>query len=161
LIRAFQHLWKEHTSEVTLVIGGKLDPRYPEAQQLAASLGLARWVVFTDYLDDAARLALLRASSLFVFASYYEGFGLPPLEAMAEGIPVVASNAASLPEILGDAALCVAPDDVEGLARAMRTILSQPALAHQLSKAGRERAAQFTWEACAAAHLALYESLMP
>ena len=160
LIRAFRHLWKESASEVTLVIGGKIDPRYPEAQRLAASLGLERWVVFTDYLDDATRLALLRASSLFVFASHYEGFGLPPLEAMAEGIPVVASNAASLPEILGDAALFVAPDDVEGLARAMRTILSNPALAQQLSKAGRERAAQFTWEACASAHLALYESLM-
>jgi len=160
LIRAFRHLWQESASEVTLVIGGKLDPRYPEAQRLAASLGLERWVVFTDYLDDATRLALLRASSLFVFASRYEGFGLPPLEAMAEGIPVVASNAASLPEILGDAALFVAPDDVEGLARAMRTILSNPALAQQLRKAGRKRAAQFTWEACASAHLALYESLM-
>jgi len=66
-------------------------------------------------------------------------------EAMAEGIPVVASNAASLPEIWGDAALFVAPDDVEGLARAMRTILSNPALAQQLRKAGRKRAAQFTW----------------
>jgi alpha-1,3-rhamnosyl/mannosyltransferase len=145
---------------MTLVIGGKIDPRYPEAQRLTASLGLERRVVFTDYLDDATRLALLQASSLFVFASRYEGFGLPPLEAMAEGIPVVASNAASLPEILGDAALFVAPDDVEGLARAMRTILSNPALAQQLSKAGRERAAQFTWKACASAHLALYESLM-
>jgi len=161
LIRAFQHLWRESASEVTLVIGGKLDPRYPEAQRLAASLGLEHQVVFTDYLDDATRLALLRASSLFVFASHYEGFGLPPLEAMAEGIPVVASNTTSLPEILGDAALFVAPDDVEGLARAMRTILSHPTLAQQFSKAGRARAAQFTWEACASAHLALYESLMP
>jgi glycosyltransferase involved in cell wall biosynthesis len=160
LIRAFRHLRKESASEVTLVIGGKIDPRYPEAQRLAASLGLERWVVFTDYLDDATRLALLRASSLFVFASHYEGFGLPPLEAMAEGIPVVASNAASLPEILGDAALFVAPNDVEGLARAMRTILSNPALAQQLSKAGRKWAAQFTWEACASTHLALYESLL-
>jgi glycosyltransferase involved in cell wall biosynthesis len=160
LIRAFRQLWQESASGVTLVIGGKIDPRYPEAQQLVASLGLERRVVFTDYLDDATRLALLRASSLFVFASRYEGFGLPPLEAMAEGVPVVASNAASLPEILGHAALFVAPDDVAGLARAMRTILSNPALAQQLSQAGRERAAQFTWQACAAAHLALYESLM-
>ena len=160
LIRAFWHLCKESASEVTLVIGGKIDPRYPEAQRLATSLGLERRVVFTDYLDEATRLALLRASSLFVFASRYEGFGLPPLEAMAEGIPVIASNAASLPEILGDAALFVAPDDAEGLARAMRTLLSNPALAQQLSKAGRERAAQFTWQACASAHLALYESLM-
>jgi glycosyltransferase involved in cell wall biosynthesis len=160
LIRAFRHLCQESASEVTLVIGGKIDPRYPEAQRLAASLGLERRVVFTDYLDDATRLALLRASSLFVFASRYEGFGLPPLEAMTEGIPVVASNAASLPEILGDAALFVAPDDVEGLARAMRIVLSNPALAQRLSKAGRERAAQFTWQACASAHLALYESLL-
>src|SRR4029453_11217046 len=120
LIRAFRHLRKESASEVTLVIGGKIYTRYPEAQRLAASLGLERWVIFTDYLDEATRLALLRASSLFVFASHYEGFGLPPLEAMAEGIPVVASNAASLPEILGEAALFVAPNDVEGLARAMR-----------------------------------------
>jgi glycosyltransferase involved in cell wall biosynthesis len=160
LIRAFWHLRKETASKVTLVIGGKIDPRYPEAQRLATSLGLERWVVFTDYLDEATRLALLRASSLFVFASRYEGFGLPPLEAMAEGVPVIASNAASLPEILGDAALLVAPDDVEGLAKAMRLILSNPALAQRLSQAGRERAAQFTWKACASAHLALYESLL-
>ena len=160
LMRAFRHLCQERASEVTLVIGGKIDPRYPEAQRLAAALGLERSVVFTDYLDDATRLALLRASSLFVFASRYEGFGLPPLEAMAEGIPVVASNAASLPEILGDAALFVAPDDVEGLASAMRTVLANPALAQRLSKAGRARAAQFTWQACASAHLTLYESLM-
>ena len=160
LIRAFGHLCTESASEMTLVIGGKIDPRYPEAQRLAASLGLERWVVFTDYLDDATRLALVRASNVFVFASRYEGFGLPPLEAMVEGIPVVASNAASLPEILGDAALLVAPDDVEGWARALHTILSNPASAQRLSKAGRKRAAQFTWEACAAAHLALYESLM-
>jgi glycosyltransferase involved in cell wall biosynthesis len=160
LIRAFRYLCQESASEVTLVIGGKIDPRYPEAQRLAASLGLERRVVFTDYLDDAARLALLRVSSLFVFASRYEGFGLPPLEAMAEGIPVVASNTASLPEILGDAALFVAPDDVEGLARAMRTILSNPALAQRLSQTGRERAAQFTWKACASAHLALYAALL-
>ena len=160
LIRAFWHLCKESASEVTLVIGGKIDPRYPEAQRLATSLGLERRVVFTDYLDEATRLALIRASSLFVFASRYEGFGLPPLEAMAEGIPVIASNAASLQEILGDAALFVAPDDAEGLARAMCTLLSKPALAQQLSKAGRERAAQFTWQACASAHFALYESLM-
>jgi len=160
LIRAFGQLWKETTSKVTLVIGGKIDPRYPEAQRLATSLGLERLVVFTDYLDEATRLALLRASSLFVFASRYEGFGLPPLEAMAEGVPVIASNAASLPEILGDAALLVAPDDIEGLARAMHLILSNPALAQRLSKAGRERAAQFTWKACASAHLALYEALL-
>src|SRR5262249_12119012 len=119
VMRAFRHLCKEKVSEVTLVIGGKIDPRYPEAQRLTASLGLERRVVFRDDLDDATRLALLRASSLFVFASHCEGFGLPPLEAMAEGIPVVASNAASLPEILGDAALFVAPDDVEGWAGAM------------------------------------------
>ena len=160
LIRAFRHLCNETDSEVTLVVGGKIDPRYPEAQRLATSLGLEHRVVFTDYLDEATRLALLRASSLFVFASRYEGFGLPPLEAMAEGVPVIASNAASLPEILGDAALLVAPDDVEGLTRAMRAILSNPALAQRLSKAGRERAAPFTWKACASAHLALYESLM-
>src|SRR5262249_43456211 len=147
-------------SEVTLVIGGKIDPRDPEAQRLAAALGLERRGVFTDYLDEATRLALLRASRPFGFAPHYEGFGLPPLAPMARGRPGVARNAASLPEMVGDAALFVAPDDVEGWARAMRTVLANPALAQQLSKAGRARAAQFTWKVCASAHLALYESLM-
>jgi alpha-1,3-rhamnosyl/mannosyltransferase len=160
LIRAFARVCTYSPHAATLVIGGALDPRYPEASQLVETLRLGPRVVFTDYLDDATRLALLQTSSMFVFVSRYEGFGLPPLEAMAEGIPVIASNVTSLPEVLGDAALLVAPDDIEGLARAMQTLLDNPALARRLGEAGRTQAARYTWVACAQEHVSLYASCM-
>ena len=82
------------------------------------------------------------------------------VEAMAEGVPVIASNVASLPEVLGSAALLVAPDDIEGLASAMHMLLADSALARRLQDAGRAQAARYTWKACALEHIALYESLM-
>jgi len=159
LIRAFARLCETVPRAVRLVIGGKPDPRYPEARRLAAALGLADRVVFTGYLDDESRVALIRASSVFVFPSRYEGFGLPPLEAMAEGVPVVASDATSLPEVLGDAAILVSPDDASAMAEAIAAVLNDPALAARLGQAGRRRAALFTWSACASEHLRLYETL--
>ena len=101
-----------------------------------------------SYLGHAPRDRLVRifqAATAFAYPSFYEGFGLPPLEAMACGVPAVVSNRSSLPEVAGDAALQVDPDDPDDLARALRRLLSEPGLARELGERGVERAAGFTW----------------
>ena len=101
---------------------------------------------------------LYRAASAFVYPSLLEGFGLPPLEAMACGTPVVTSNTSSLPEVVGDAALTVDPYDEEALARALLTITSDEALRTQLRALGTAQAQRFTWRAAAEKTLAVYRA---
>lgn len=97
-------------------------------------------------VDDATLRALYENAACLVFPSSYEGFGLPPLEAMACGCPVIASDRAALPEVCGHAAILVAPDDRDGLAAAVRRVATEPALRAELAGRGRERAAGYTWE---------------
>jgi glycosyltransferase involved in cell wall biosynthesis len=104
--------------------------------------------------------AWYNAADLFVFPSLYEGFGLPPLEAMACGTPVVTSNVSSLPEVVGDAALTVAPMDADGLTEAMSRILGDEVLATSLWSAGLERAATFTWHRTAAGTVTAYHAAL-
>jgi glycosyltransferase involved in cell wall biosynthesis len=105
------------------------------------------------YLEAPVFYALMRRASVFVFPSLYEGFGLPPLEAMRLGVPTIVSNAGALPEICGDGADSVAPDDVEGLGAAIVRALND---GRALAERGRQRAARFTWEACAKKTLDVY-----
>ena len=88
---------------------------------------------------------LYRLASVFVFPSLYEGFGLPPLEAMAAGVPVITSNVSSLPEVVGDAALLIDPLDSDAIAAAMARVLSEPALRADMVRRGYERAKAFSW----------------
>ena len=119
-------------------------------------------VAFTGRVSDAELRALYAGASAFAIPSLYEGFGLPPLEAMALGAPVVCADAASLPEVVGDAALLFPAGDAGALAAALSRVLDDPALRERLSQAGRERAAQFTWQRTAAATVAVYrEALRP
>jgi len=117
-------------------------------------------VAFTGPVSDAELRALYVGASVFVFPSRHEGFGLPPLEAMSLGAPVVCADAASLPEVVGDAALLFAPGDAAALATALSRVLDDPALRERLSRAGRERAAQFTWERTAAGTVAAYREAL-
>src|SRR5919108_1837465 len=160
LVEAFKAILQKSGRDLYLAIGGKIDRRYPEARRSAEQLGLGRRVVFTDYLDEGWRVALLRASSVFVYPSLYEGFGLPPLEAMCEGVPVVASNAASLPEVLDQAALLVDAKRPEALADATLEVLENEYLRHRLVERGYERVSHFSWKHSAQQHLELYEALM-
>jgi glycosyltransferase involved in cell wall biosynthesis len=100
---------------------------------------------------------LYNAVDCLLFPSLYEGFGWPPLEAMACATPVVASNAASLPEVIGEAGLLCAPGDDEGLARAMQAVLTDEGLRQSLVEKGLARARQFTWEETARKTLEVYE----
>ena len=152
LVRAFA----EVKSDVTLVIAGMWDRRYPESQQVTQALNLAGRVRFIHDLPSADVPGLLAGALAFVFPSRYEGFGLPPLEAMACGTPVIASNTSSLPEVVGDAGLLVAPE-VTPLAEALQTLLDDAALREQLRERGLERARHFTWAATAQQTIVVYE----
>jgi glycosyltransferase involved in cell wall biosynthesis len=103
--------------------------------------------------------ALYSGADLFAFPSVAEGFGLPPLEAMACGTPVVTSNASSLPEVVGDAGLMVPPYDVQAFTAALYRVLTDCATAADLRRRGMGRARQFTWERSASAHIALYRTI--
>lgn len=107
------------------------------------------------YVSDAELRTLYEHAAVFVYPSRYEGFGIPPLEAMALGCPVLASNAASLPEVCGDGALYFDPDDARGLASLLRRVMTEPATRQSLIESGRRRLAHHDWENAARAHLAL------
>jgi glycosyltransferase involved in cell wall biosynthesis len=113
-------------------------------------------VRLTGRVSDETLVELYRGAECFVFPSRYEGFGLPPLEAMACGTPVVSSERSSMPEVLGDAALLVDPDDVEALAAALEEVLASEERRAELGERGRRRAAGFTWRRTAAQTLAAY-----
>ena len=109
-------------------------------------LGLGSDVVFLDGVAEEDKPALYAAALVFAWPSRYEGFGLPPLEAMAVGTPVLCANASSLPEVTGTAALSLDPDDVDGWAAALERIGQDDALRRDLAVRGRAQAARFTWE---------------
>jgi glycosyltransferase involved in cell wall biosynthesis len=103
-------------------------------------------VRFLGYMPDETLAVLYRLTSVFVFPSLYEGFGLPPLEAMASGAPVVTSNVSSLPEVAGDAAVLVDPYDPRSIADGIRRVLAEPELQAALRERGLRRAGEFSWE---------------
>lgn len=125
---------------------------------VAQSLGIAERLVALDQVSDVELAALYAGAAAFVFPSRYEGFGLPPLEAMACGAPVVAADTSSLPEIVGDAALLVPSDDDDALATALARVLREPVLARELAARGLRRAAGFSWRRCAEETLAVYRA---
>jgi len=140
-----------------LVLPGYATPHEAELRAHAEALGVAadvRWLGWTSGPDVEGLLACCAA---FAFPSFYEGFGLPVLEAMARGVPVACSDRASLPEVAGDAALLFDPDDPGAIAAALERILGDPVEAERLRAAGRQRAARFTWARSAELTLASYE----
>ena len=136
-------LLREWSPQWRLVIVGARKWKFSPIFDAVQRLGLETHVTFTGYVEDEHLPALYAGADLFAFPSLYEGFGLPVLEAMACGTPVVTSNASSLPEVAGDAAILVDPHDVEQIVNAMRLVLTQPALAAALREKGLARAAQF------------------
>jgi len=162
LLRAYAVLKKEIDLALPpLVIAGRLPERdtafAPDPRRLAHEAGLdLSAVYFTGAVDEDDKPALYTAADVFIFLSLYEGFGLPPLEAMACGTPVLATHAASLPEVAGDAALWVAPDDPQAIANALHRICLDPDLRADLRQRGIQRAAEFSWEKTARQTLAIF-----
>jgi glycosyltransferase involved in cell wall biosynthesis len=144
---------------VQLAIAGRKGWLHQEVFDVADDLNLSDSVRFLGGVNAADLPALYSAARLLVMPSLYEGFGLPVLESMACGTAVVCSNTSSLPEVAGDAALLVAPDDAPGLADAMRRILTDDSLRGDLIQRGLRRAAQFSWTTTAQQTLAVYRAV--
>lgn len=142
---------------VDLVVAGKLplvDTSFaPDPRRVAQEMGIYSRVCFPGWIDETDAPALYSGATAFVFPSCYEGFGLPPLEAMACGTPAIVANAGSLPEVVGDGGLCVDPQDVAALSQAMRAVVLNDALREQLSRAALARAGTFSWRLTAQATL--------
>ncbi|MBI4769040.1 MAG: glycosyltransferase family 4 protein [Chloroflexi bacterium] len=153
LIRAFARL---QLPDVKLVLAGGRGWMYEEIFRLIEYLQLNNAVIFPGFVADKDLPLWYSAASAFAYPSAYEGFGLPPAEAMACGAPVVVSDAASLPEVVGEAALRVPADDADALAEALHQILTDPALRDSLRERGPRQARRFTWEATARATTACY-----
>lgn len=133
----------------------------PELRELARTLDVSDWLRFLGWVPSAQLEAMWSIADAFAYPSLYEGFGLPVLEAMARGVPVVSSNSSSLPEVAGDAALLFDPHDERAIASALERVLFDPEEAARLALAGRERARLFTWERTASMTIASYERAVP
>jgi len=140
-----------------LLIGGARGWRLSNLAGIVEKYALANDVVFLGFVPDADLPALYRRADFFIYPSVYEGFGLPILESMACGTPVITSNCSSMPEVAGDAALLVDPHDVNDMAARMLELANSPAVHARLRLSGIARAAQFSWEKTARETLAVYE----
>jgi glycosyltransferase involved in cell wall biosynthesis len=144
-----------------LVIGGRLPApdgvMFEDYAAIARELGVADTVKFIGHVDEADKPALYRGAQAFVYLSRYEGFGLPPLEAMACGVPVVTTTAGSLPEVMGSAGYLVPPDDTRTIGAAILTIVVEPSVHDDLRARGLEQARKFSWEKTARETVEAYE----
>jgi len=151
IIEAFNHLTlnppnsPSNTGDFKLVIAGSKGWFYQTIFETTKKYGLEKSIVFTGYIDEETKQALLEGAFLFVYPSFYEGFGLPVLEAMSHGIPVITGNCSSLPEVAGDAAIQIDPYKWEEIAGAMRRLMENDSLYGELSEKSSKRAKEFTW----------------
>lgn len=150
---------QDSASPLQLVLAGQKGWLYDDILAQVRKLDLNERVLLTGYLPPADLPALLSGALAFVFPSLYEGFGLPVLEAMACGTPVICSNVSSLPEVAGDAALLVDPLDVEALAAALEQVVVEPKLRRALVQRGFRQAARFSWRRCARETLQVLEEV--
>lgn len=160
LLTAYRALCDRKASMPPLVLAGRRGWLYNEIFQQITKLKLTDRVRFAENLPNEDLIALYNASALFVLPSFYEGFGLPVLEAMACGTPVVCSERGSLKEIAGDAALLIHPDDLEGLADAMAHALEDESLRAQMRERGFANVTRFSWERTARETLGIYKRVV-
>ncbi|MBI3048782.1 MAG: glycosyltransferase family 4 protein [Acidobacteria bacterium] len=159
LIEAFDMLRHRGFDQLKLLIIGDEISKLPALRRAVHRHKLHKHVRFLGYQPDETLAILYRLAAVFGFPSLYEGFGLPPLEAMASGTPVVTSNVSSLPEVTGDAAVLVDPYDIESIADGIEQVLSSPALRAELREKGIARAREFSWERSVARTRELYEEV--
>jgi len=159
LLAAFARLRSRH-ADLHLVIAGGRGWGYDDLDDRIANAGLSGAVHLTGFIDRAVLPDLYRASKLFLFSTRYEGFGLPLLEAMASGTPVVTTTHSAIPEVVGDAALVTPPGDADALAEAAGRVLEDEGLRLDLVRRGLERASRFEWRESARGVLAVYREVL-
>lgn len=155
-LRGFAAIQRDHPDLRLVLIGVRSFAQTP-VEQLMAELKIADKVILAGTVEDRLLPAFYSAAEAFLFPSFYEGFGLPILEAMACGTPVITSNVSSMPEVAGDAALLIDPHSVESMVTAMQQILTDATLRQSLRARGLARAAEYTWERNARETLAIYQ----
>lgn len=170
LIKVFSNIIKNinnaNINELRLVLVGKEDYFYKRLKEYAAELGL--WdkkikngvITFPGYVPDAQLEILFQKAVAYIFPSLYEGFGLPPLEAMAKGCPVVSSNKASMPEILGEAAVYFDPENEEDMRKQIERVIRDEKLRGELVKKGFEQVKKYSWWECARKTLEVYQEAL-
>ncbi len=161
VVRAYIQM-REHNPDrkEQLVVVGTPVFGFEETYEIAKRSPFSDSITFISYIDKEYLNDLYCASELFVFPSLNEGFGLPVIEAMASGVPVITSNVTSLPEVSGDAALIFDPFDCEGISKAMNAILSNPSYRTSLVEKGLKNAQRFTWKQCAQDTISIYKDIL-
>jgi len=157
LIDVFSEARKtQENQNLSLVITGKKGWYFEGLFEKVRKLHLSKKVIFTGYVDDEDKPALYRGARLFAFPSLYEGFGLPPLEAMAAGVPVISSHTSSMPEVIGRAGILLSPHDKQGWITAIGRVNRESDLRRQMRENNRQQVKNFSWEKTARATLRVY-----
>ena len=160
MIRAFHLLRRRYNLDYQLVLVGKIDQKCPEVLTTIKQLDLKAEVILTGYVPDADLPYIYNGADLFIFPSLYEGFGLPPLEAMACGTPVVSSRASCMPEVLGEAAHYFNPESVEDMVRAIAEVAKNYSLKQQLRAAGFKQVKKYSFDQMATETLKVYRRIL-
>jgi glycosyltransferase involved in cell wall biosynthesis len=163
VIRAYARLPRALRDEFQLVIAGRYrnlgHPLFPDPRPVVREMGLEGRVVFTGQVREQDKAPMYSGATMFAFPSLYEGFGMPVLEAMACGTPVLTSNSSALPEVAGDAGLLVDPRSEDAISEGMGQLLSDPRRREELARRGLERARLFTWPQVAEQTLRVYHKV--
>ncbi len=161
LIEAFHIVRNRGLDELKLILIGDDLSKYTALRRAVHRHQLHNFVRFLGYVPEDTLAVMYRLAGVFVFPSLYEGFGLPPLEAMASGTPVVTSNVSSLPEVAGDAAVLVDPYSAEAIADGMHRVLTDQALRNDLRRRGPQHASQFSWQSSVRRVREIYGQVLP
>jgi len=160
LVKAFGILKNKYKLNYQLVLGGKEDPYYPEVRKTWEKLGIEKEIIRTGFIKQEELPLFYNAAEIFVIPSFYEGFGLIGLEAMACGTPVVSSNKTSLPEVLGDAAIYFNPNNPKEMAEKMKLVLTDKKLYNELREKGFKQIRKYSWKKMGEETIGIYEKIL-
>ena len=160
LIKAFEILKKQSDFDFQLVLGGEEDPYYPNIRKTINNSEFKDDIITPGFIPSEGLPIFYNAAEIFVIPSFYEGFGLIGLEAMACGLPVISSNKTSLPEILGEAALYFDPYNIGEMAQTIKKVLTSPELKNQMRQKGLEQIKKYSWQDCAQKTLEIYNHIL-
>ncbi len=160
LIDVFSEVIKDADNELCLVITGKKGWYYEGLFEKVKDLSLEKRVIFTGYIDEKDKAAIYQGSRIFTFPSIYEGFGLPPLEAMAAGVPVISSDTSSMPEVIGDAGILLSPYNKDGWVKAISEVNKSEKIRQDMIAKNIKQVAKFSWDKTACKTLEVYKKAL-